>query len=167
MHHAPNRRSNLANRPGHDNEERRSLNCVAICKTRVAHNVAVQRRYLLGPERAPGLRPMSTHAASPLLVSVGRPGPTKPVVSRTAPQGRAQRSLTPPAMIFDPTDGGRDHHRHGPKGATEVQKRFYHHAESHSQITSPNKRRFTQPLTRRRVSVKLLKSNGDLYRSAS
>jgi hypothetical protein len=74
-------------------------------------------RYLLGPAASPGVRgsapvlkPMSTQAALPLLVSVGRPGPPKPAVSRTAPQGRAQRSLTSPAMIFDPTDGGRDLH---------------------------------------------------------
>jgi hypothetical protein len=96
---------------------------------------------------APVLRPMSTHSALPLLVSVGRPGPPKPAVSRTAPQGRAQRSLTLPAIIFDPTDGGRDLQRRGPKGAAEVAKGVQHHAVFYSQITSPNTRRFTQPLT--------------------
>jgi hypothetical protein len=92
-------------RSDYDNDERSSLNRAATCIKRVAQNAA-QRRYLLGPAAspgvrgsAPGLRPMSTQAASPLLVSVGRPGPPKPAVSRAAPQGRAQRSLTPPAMI--------------------------------------------------------------------
>jgi hypothetical protein len=70
-------------------------------------------RYLLGPAASPGvrgsapaLRPMSTQAALPLLVSVGRPGPPKPAVSRAAPQGRAQRTFTSPAMISTrPTEG--------------------------------------------------------------
>ena len=79
---------------------------------------------------------MSIRAALPLPVSVGRPGRPKPAVSRAAPQGRAQRPLTLPAMIFDPTDGGRELHR-----------RRAGHAVFYSQITSPNTRRFTQPLT--------------------
>ena len=82
---------------------------------------------------APVLRPMSTHSALPLLVSVGRPGPPKPAVSRAAPQGRAKRPLDTAGYDIDPTDGGRDPHRHC--------------AIFHSQITSPNTRRFTQPLT--------------------
>ena len=62
---------------------------------------------------APVLRPTSIHAALPLLVSVGRPGP--------------------PAMIFDPTDGGRDLHRDGLKRVAEIAK----------EVRPP--RRFLQP----------------------
>jgi len=79
-------------------------------------------RYLLGPAASPGvrgsapvLRTMSTQAALPLLVSVGRPGPPKPAVSRAAPAGPSVADLYTAGYDFDPTDGGRDLHQHDMK----------------------------------------------------
>ena len=99
------------------------MNRAATCIKKVAQNSAVQRRYLLGPAASPGvrgsapvLRPMSTQAALPLLVSVGRPGPPKPTVSRAAPQGPSAAVLDTVGYDIDPTDGGRDLHRHDLKG---------------------------------------------------
>jgi hypothetical protein len=62
-------------------------------------HICLDPREPRGPGQRPGARPMSTHAALPLPVSVGRPGQPKPGVSRAAPQGRAQRSLTSPGML--------------------------------------------------------------------
>jgi hypothetical protein len=98
------------------------LNRAATCITRVAKKLECKLDICSDRPRAPGvrggapvLRPMSTQAASPLLVSVGRPGPPKPAVSRAAPQGRAQRPLYTAGYDFDPTDGGRDLHQHDMK----------------------------------------------------
>jgi hypothetical protein len=76
-------------------------------------------RYPLGPAASPGvrgsapvLRPMSTQAALPLLVSVGRPGPPKPGGVKGGPAGPSAADLYTAGYAFDPTDGGRDLHWH-------------------------------------------------------
>jgi hypothetical protein len=90
---------------------------------------------------------MSTQAALPLPVSVGRPGLPEAGGVKGGPAGPSAAVLDTAGYDIDPTDGGRDLHRHDLRAA-QLAKEVQHRAVFYSQITSPKMRRSTQPLTR-------------------
>ena len=90
------------------------IRAVAIEKPRNRHLPGFDREPR-GPGQRPGVEP-DVRSACPLCPS---PSVARVRLSRGCqgrPAGRAQRPLTPSAMILDPTDGGRAFLQTGPQG---------------------------------------------------
>jgi hypothetical protein len=99
-------------------------------------DICSDRREPRGPGQRPGVQAdvdSSRFASARLRRS---PGSAQAGGVKGGPAGPSAAPLDTAGYDIDPTDGGRDLHR-----------RRAGHAAFYSQITSPNTRRFTSPLT--------------------